>query len=125
MEWRWNGMGKVLERINGARIITSVFYEDTPHEDGGIGYIDFIDNRFDKPRHRFAFISIKDFEQEYIDEILVKKIKVSQVCTIKVILNEALMNDNKVDIVIERRQTSEKQQHDFLIKVDSIEAFRG
>jgi hypothetical protein len=102
-------MGKVIERINGARVITAVFY-DGEHKDGGLGYIDFIDDRWNKPRHRFAYINAKDWEHEV---------------TIKNLLSEALLNDNKIDIVVERRQITPKQQFDFIVKVDEVVAFQG
>lgn len=106
----------ILERINGARIIT-VSFLDEPNEYGHFGYIDFVDDRWGKPHHRFAYIAKKDWETE---------IDGSQIMTIEVMLNQSLKNDNKVDIVIERRQHPSKVQYfDYLVKIDNLAAFQG
>lgn len=134
MDWRWNGMG-ALERINGARIIVASFFENEPQSVNigdeyntqriHIGYIDYIDDRWGKPRHRFAFIDINDFEKKIsqTDEQN-KKITESQILSIKVKLEQALIEDSKIDIVVERRQLG-KEFYDYLVRVDNIQAFQG
>ena len=123
---------KIIERINGARIITAVFNSEV-HKNGELGWIDYVDDRWGKPRHRFAYINAKDWERETMllhDEkgILkdgTRKIKESQYSTIHCLLDNALMNDEKLDIIVQRRQVTPKQQFDFLVKVDSVTAFIG
>ena len=124
-------MGKIIERINGARIITAVFF-DEKHWDGGLGWVDFVDDRWGKPRHRFAYIDAKDWEREIIipdngnlEAYGGKKATESQFATIRNFLDQALMNDNKIDIVVERRQVTTKKQFDFIVKVDDVAAFQG
>lgn len=124
-------MGKIIERVNGVRIITVVFYTED-QKDSGVGYIDFVDDRYGKPRHRFAYINRKDWEREIIipngknlNAYGRKKAIESQLGTIECMLNNALMEDKKLDIVVERRQVSPQQQFDYLVKVDDTPAFQG
>ena len=108
---------KIIERINGAKIITTAFQE-TPDKDGNLGHIDFVDERFDeKPRHRFAYIAAKDWIQKKADGT------VSQFETITGKLTNALKEDCKINIVLERRQATPEQQFDYLVKVDDVSAF--
>lgn len=101
----------VLERINNAKIITVVLYET--HKDGNNGFIDYIDERWGKTRHRFAFVSLKDLTDNGLEEK-----------SIKSMLRYALINNIRLDLVMERRQATPKQQFDWLIKIEQSE-FRG
>jgi hypothetical protein len=116
-------MEKLIERINGARVITVVFYKEKQNN-GNLGYIDYVDSRWGKPRHRFAFIDSSDFEREISQADNAKAIE-SQVITLQVLLEQALRNDKSVDMVVERRQMTSVQQFDFLVQVDNIAAFQG
>lgn len=95
----------ILERINGAKIITVVLHET--HKDGSNGYIDYIDERFGKARHRFAFVSYEDLVSNG-----------SRAKDIKPVLDDALKNNKRLDLVMERRQATPRQQFDWLIKIE-------
>lgn len=121
-----------LERINGCKLIT-VSINDKADEKGNIGYIDYNDYTYTnagKPTHKFAFIALNDWETEVIAPIPTDdsskaemgKVHTSQVSSLKVRLEQVLMRDETIDIVVIRRPTSEKQRHDFLVKVDDLEA---
>ena len=101
---------RVLERINGAKIITVALYEVSKDESNG--FIDYVDERWGKARHRFAFVLYKDIEDNGHKAEDVKKL-----------LNNALINGLRLDLVMERRQATPKQQFDWLIKVERAEFF--
>jgi hypothetical protein len=95
----------VLERINGAKIITIVLHET--HKDGSNGFIDYVDERWGKARHRFAFVSYKDLVNNG-----------HRTENVKSVLDYALKNNKRLDLVVERRQATPKQQFDWLIKIE-------
>lgn len=101
----------ILERINGAKIITVVLHEThntlTFKDNPNNGYIDYIDERFGKARHRFAFVSYEDLINNG-----------SRAKDIKPVLDDALKNNKRLDLVVERRQATPRQQFDWLIKIE-------
>jgi hypothetical protein len=131
LEWVGKG-GDGMERINGVKVFNVVFQDEQEEIMKEIGFIDYYDYRYNRSgEHKFAFIALKDWERVIIRPCLPDgdlseggvKVNESQISTIKIMLKDAVMNDVKIDIVVERRNSGGTQRHDYLIAVNSIKAF--
>jgi hypothetical protein len=129
-------MEKTKERINGCKLIAISFYDKVDTK-GIIGCIDYKNPHCNLERayRKFAFIALKDWEQE---EIVFKdgyeacanegkKVISSQISTIKIQLEKALMDDLSIDIIVERREVPNEKleaspSYDFLIKLNDVKA---